>query len=137
MSDISYPVMESAADKLTTATGKKMSDLTLENVLNDTVTAADFAITREALLLQAEVARLASRRALAENFERASELVGVPNETIFEIYELLRPGRAASAEVLKERAQHMRSVHGANRIAAFLEEAAAAYERRSLFRRRY
>jgi propanediol dehydratase small subunit len=137
MSDISYPVMDSAADKLTTATGKKLSDLTLENVLNGTVTAADFAITREALLLQAEVARLASRRALAENFERASELVGVPNETIFEIYELLRPGRAASAEVLQERARHMRDVHGAHRIAAFIEEAAAAYERRSLFRRRY
>jgi propanediol dehydratase small subunit len=137
MSDISYPVMDSAADKLTTATGKKLSDLTLENVLAGTVTAADFSITREALLLQAEVARLASRRTLAENFERASELVGVPNETVFEIYELLRPGRAASAEVLKERAHHMRSVHGANRIAAFLEEAAAAYERRSLFRRRY
>lgn len=137
MSDISYPVMDSAADKLTTATGKKLSDLTLENVLADAVTAADFSITREALLLQAEVARLASRRALAENFERASELVGVPNETIFEIYELLRPGRAASADVLKERARHMRSVHGANRIAAFIEEAAAAYERRSLFRRRY
>lgn len=137
MSEISYPVMDSAADKLTTATGKKLSDLTLENVLAGTVTAADFSITSEALLLQAEVARLASRRALAENFERASELVGVPNETIFEIYELLRPGRAASAEVLKERAQHMRGVYGANRIAAFLEEAAAAYERRSLFRRRY
>lgn len=137
MSDISYPVMDSAADKLTTATGRKLSDLTLENVLAGTVTAADFSITREALLLQAEVARLASRRTLAENFERASELVGVPNETIFEIYELLRPGRAASAEVLKERAQHMRSIYGANRIATFLEEAAAAYERRSLFRRRY
>lgn len=137
MSDIFYPVMDSAADRLTTATGKKLSDLTLENVLAGTVTAADFSITREALLLQAEVARMASRRSLAENFERASELVGVPNETIFEIYELLRPGRAASAEVLRERARHMRDVHGANRIAAFLEEAAAAYERRSLFRRRY
>lgn len=137
MSDISYPVMESAADKLTTATGKKLSDLTLENVLAGTVTAADFSITREALLLQAEVARMASRHALAENFERASELVGVPNETIFEIYELLRPGRAASAGVLKARAEHMRTLYGATRIAAFLEEAAAAYERRSLFRRRY
>lgn len=137
MSDISYPVMDSAADKLTTATGKKLRELTLENVLNGTVTAADFSITREALLLQAEVARLASRHTLAENFERAAELVGVPNETIFEIYELLRPGRAASAEVLKERARFMRSVYGANRIAAFLEEAAAAYERRALFRRRY
>lgn len=137
MRGISYPVMESAADRLTTATGKRLSDLTLENVLAGTVTAADFSITREALLLQAEVARMASRRALAENFERAAELVGVPDETIFEIYELLRPGRAASADVLKERALHMRGVYGANRIAAFLEEAAAAYERRSLFRRRY
>lgn len=137
MSDISYPVMDSAADKLTTATGKKLSELTLENVLNGTVTATDFSITREALLLQAEVARLATRHTLAENFERAAELVGVPNETIFEIYELLRPGRAASADVLMERARFMRSTYGANRIADFLEEAAAAYERRSLFRRRY
>lgn len=137
MSGISYPIMDAAADRLTTATGKRLSDLTLENVLAGTVTAADFSITKEALLLQAEVARLASRHALAENFERASELVGVPNEIIFEIYELLRPGRAASADVLKERAQHMRSTYGATRIAAFLEEAANAYERRSLFRRRY
>lgn len=137
MSGISYPIMDADADRLTTATGKKMSDLTLENVLAGTVTAADFSITKEALLLQAEVARMASRRTLAENFERASELVGVPNETIFEIYELLRPGRAAGADILKERARHMRDVYGATRIAAFLEEAAAAYERRSLFRRRY
>ncbi len=137
MSDISYPVMDSAADKLTTATGKKLRDLTLENVLNGAVTATDFSITREALLLQAEVARLATRHTLAENFERAAELVGVPNETIFEIYELLRPGRAASADVLMDRARFMRSTYGASRIADFLEEAAAAYERRSLFRRRY
>lgn len=137
MSDISYPIMDTAADRLTTATGKRLRDLTLENVMAGEVTAADFSITREALLLQADVARQASRHALAENFERASELVGVPNEIIFEIYELLRPGRAASADVLKERAEHMRTNYGATRIAAFLEEAAAAYERRSLFRRRY
>lgn len=137
MSDISYPIMDTAADRLTTATGKRLSDLTLEKVMAGEVTAADFSITREALLLQADVARQASRRALAENFERASELVGVPSEIIFEIYELLRPGRAASADVLKERARHMRTNYGATRIAAFLEEAAAAYERRSLFRRRY
>lgn len=137
MNGISYPVMEADADKLTSATGRKLSDLTLENVLAGSITAADFSITREALLLQAEVARQASRQALAENFARASELVGVPNDTLFEIYELLRPGRAASAQVLKEKAEHMRSTYGATRIAAFLEEAADAYERRSLFRRRY
>lgn len=137
MSGITYPIMDNDADRLTTATGKNLSELTLDNVMAGKVSAADFSITREALLLQAEVARQASRHALAENFERGAELIGVPNETIFEIYELLRPGRAASAGILKERAAFMRATYGATRIAAFLEEAAAAYERRSLFRRRY
>ena len=44
--------------------------------------------------MQAEIARAAGRPTLARNFERAAELVDVPQDVILQLYELLRPGRA-------------------------------------------
>jgi propanediol dehydratase small subunit len=74
---------------------------------------------------------------LAENLERAAELVGVPQDVIMRTYELLRPGRAPSADELRAAARSLRDDHSAPLMAAFVEEAADAYEARGLFRRRF
>lgn len=137
MSDLAYPIMETNPDALETATGKPFADLTLDNVMSGKLTASDFTITAEALRMQAQVARQVSRKTLADNFDRASELVKVPDAVLMEIYELLRPGRAANAAVLKACAGNLRDTYGAHRMAAFIDQAADAYERRSLFRQRY
>ena len=52
-------------------------------------------------------------------------------------YEVLRPGRAKSRAEILAVAATLRDDHGAERIAAFMEEAAEVYERRGLFRFRY
>lgn len=137
MSGLAYPIMETDPDGLETATGKPFADLTLDNILSGKLAAADFTITAKALRMQAQVARQVSRDTLADNFERAAELVQVPDAVVMEIYELLRPGRAASAAVLKACAQNLRDAYGARTMAAFIDQAADAYERRSLFRQRY
>ncbi|HSM19652.1 MAG TPA: diol dehydratase small subunit, partial [Hyphomicrobiales bacterium] len=64
-------------------------------------------------------------------------MVKVPQQVIMETYELLRPGRAADKGKLMAAAQRLREEFGAERLAAFLEEAADVYDRRGLFRFRY
>lgn len=132
-----YPVAEKRPELVRGPRGKGLDAITLEAVLAGEVTLEDLRITPDALRLQAEVARAAGRPTLAENLERAAELVAVPQEAIMRVYELLRPGRAESAEVLRAAAAELRERHGAPGMAAFVEEAAAVYEARGLFRRRF
>jgi propanediol dehydratase small subunit len=56
---------------------------------------------------------------------------------LLEVYELLRPGRAKSAAELRTAAERLRTEFGAEAAARLIEEAAAAYERRGVFQRRY
>lgn len=132
-----YPVGEKQPGRLRTPAGTPFDMLNLDNLLAGHIDAGEFAITAETLRLQAEVAHAAGRGKLADNFERAAELVSVPQDVILHTYELLRPGRAKSKDELLAAAAKLRREFAAGRIAAFIEEAAAVYERRGLFRRRY
>lgn len=132
-----YPLSEKAPHLVRSQTGLTLADFTVDAVLEGRIGAADLAITPEALRLQADVARASGRDRLAENFERAAELVAVPQEMLLDTYELLRPGRAKSASELRERATLMRRDYGATRIAALIEEAADVCERRGLFTKRF
>lgn len=137
VSTADYPLAEKRPELVTGARGKKLEELTLEAVIDGRVGMEDLRITPEALRLQAEVARSAGRPTLGGNFERAAELTGVPQDVIMSVYELLRPGRARSAEELRAAARMMRESYGAERIAAFIEEAAEVYAGRGLFTRRF
>ena len=97
----------------------------------------DLSITKEALCQQADIARSAGRSTLAENFERAAELVDIPQDTIMRVYELLRPGRAKSKDELIGVATELQKAYGAPLIARFVIEAAEVYERRGLFKNRF
>lgn len=132
-----YPVAEKAPELVTTPTGKPLSDLTVEAVLAGRVKPEDIAITPQALLLQAGIARSVERHTLAQNLERAADLVSVPQDLILETYEMLRPGRAESAQALREQAQMLRRDYGATHIAELIDEAAQVYERRGIFTKRY
>lgn len=132
-----YPLAEKRPELVTGPRGKSLEALTLEAVLEGAVTMEDLRITRAALLQQSQIARAAGRPTLARNFERAAELVDVPQETIMRVYELLRPGRAKSKAELLAAAAELAERHGARRMAAFVTEAGEVYERRGLFRKRY
>ncbi len=132
-----YPLAETQPDKVKGARGKALPELTLNAVLAGDVTIEDLRITPHALHAQADVARDAARPRLANNFERAAELVDVPQDVIMRTYEMLRPGRAKSRAELIEVATLFRATYKAERIARFVEEAADVYEQRGLFSKRY
>ena len=121
-----YPLAETQADAVVGPRGKRLSDITLDAVLDGSITMEDQRLGRDA-----------GRSTLAQNFERASELVNVPQDVIMQIYELLRPGRARTKQQLQDAAAMLRTQYGAMSIAAFVEEAAATYEQRGLFTFRF
>ena len=132
-----YPLSEKRPELIAGQRGKKLSDITLDALVSGEVQMEDLRITSEALHYQADIARAAGRPTLGENFERGAELVAVPGKVIMEIYELLRPGRAAERSVLIEAAKRLRRDYGAAKLADFIEEAADVYERRGLFTYRF
>ena len=132
-----YPLAEKRPELVTGARGKKLDDITLDAVLAGDVTLADLRITGEALLRQGEIAAAAGRPTLGQNFARAADLIDVPQEAVMRIYELLRPGRAKGKADLLAAAEELRTTYKADRMAAFVDEAAEVYEQRGLFKKRY
>ena len=128
-----YPLAEKRPELIRTSTGKKLEDLTLENVLSGKITPQDVRITPDALLMQARVAEVCGRKQLAQNFRRAAELTSVPDERILEIYNALRPYRSTKTELLTI-ADELEQKYNARINAAFVREAADVYERRGRLR---
>ena len=129
-----YPLYGNRGDTLSAASGRPLRDLSLQNTLTEDITSEDYSISTETLRAQAQIARDAGYPQLAQNLERASELTAVPNETLLEMYEMLRPGRC-SFEAYQALAQRLREEFNAGATAAFVEEAAAVYQERGLLRR--
>jgi len=132
-----YPLAQTQPGEVKGARGLSLDDITLDAVIAGKVEMDDLRITADALNAQAEIAEAAGRAALAGNFRRGAELSRVPQEVIMQTYELLRPGRAKDRQTLLDAAERLRRDHGAERMAAFVEEAAEVYERRGLFTFRY
>lgn len=132
-----YPLAEERPDLVRTRRQKTLDDLTLDAIMAGEATLEDLRITPQALRLQARIAEAAGRPMLARNFERAAEIVDVPQDVILGIYELLRPGRAESKAALLAAAGTLRETYGAERMADFIAEAAEVYERRGLFTYRF
>jgi propanediol dehydratase small subunit len=132
-----YPIAETQPDEVIGNRGKPLSSLTMDAVLNGDVTMEDLRITPRALEQQAQISKSVGRSTLAGNFERAAEMAQLPQDEVMAVYELLRPGRAASKDNLLDVAQRLRDEQDAPLLADFVEEAARFYEKRGLFRKRY
>jgi propanediol dehydratase small subunit len=122
-----YPLGSTRPELVRTPGGLSLEELSLHG---EGVEAAELRATPETLRLQADVARAAGRSQLADNLVRASELAGLPDETILEIYTALRPGRSTAAQ-LEDWAEQLES-RGASASAAFVREAATVYAERGL-----
>jgi propanediol dehydratase small subunit len=125
-----YPLGTRRPQLVTTPGGIALSDVTLTAARAGALRAEEMRATPETLRCQADVARSAGRRQLAENLERAAELASVPDDLLLEAYTALRPGRATAAE-LEEWAARLEG-YDAVRTAAFVREAAAVYAERGL-----
>lgn len=131
--DHDYPLAAKRPELLKTPTGKKLSDITLENVLSGEVTAKDVSIAPETLRMQAEIADGVGRTQLANNLRRAAELTAIPDNRILEMYNALRPYRSTKAELFLI-AEEMETKYNATINAAYVREAAEVYERRNRLR---
>jgi propanediol dehydratase small subunit len=126
-----YPLGQKEADTITSRTGKKLSEITLDEVLRGNVTAEDIKISSEMLRRQGQVAAEADNPQMEANFERAAELVNVPDQVILEMYNKLRPNRSTKRELLLM-AQELLEKYHAPHCAKLVLEAAEIYEKRGI-----
>ena len=129
-----YPLQQKRKELLKTATGKSIDELTLEAVMNGSVTADEFRITPQTLEYQAQIGDSIGRPQFASNLRRAAEMTRVGDARLLEMYNALRPNRSTKAELLAI-ADELDTQHDAKICAAFVREAADVYERRGVLRK--
>jgi propanediol dehydratase small subunit len=127
---LDYPLGQKRPDAVTTPSGLRLDEVTVEAMREDKLAWEDLRATPETLRRQAGVAEAVGRTALAGNLMRAAELATVPSETILEIYTALRPHRSGEDE-LEAWAVKLDEA-GAPLTAAFVREASEVYARRGL-----
>ena len=129
-----YPLLENDPESLRAASGKPVTQITLNAVAAGALSDDDLRIRAETLRAQAQVARDAGYGQLATNLMRAAELTAVPNDELLKMYDLLRPGRS-SHDILIALAERLETLYNAAETSQFVREAAAAYQIRGLLRR--
>ena len=122
-----YPFAEYEKDAITSKTGKKFTDITLEEVMKGHIAPDDIKISKDMLKAQGQVAR----EAMEKNFERAAELVDVPDDVILKMYDKLRPNRSTKLELVMM-AQELLEKYNAKNCARLVMEAAEVYEKRGI-----
>ena len=126
-----YPLGEHEKEKITSRTGKKLTDITLDEVMKNRVSADDIKISKEVLKAQGQVAREAGNDPMEKNFERAAALVDVPDDVILKMYDKLRPNRSTKLELVLI-AQELLEKYNARNCARLVMEAAEVYEKRGI-----
>ena len=128
-----YPLGEYEKDNITSKTGKKLSDITLDEVRKNHVEAEDIKISPEVLKAQGQVAREAGNAPMEKNFERAAELVNVPDDVILKMYDKLRPNRSTKLELVTM-AKELLEKYNAKNCARLVMEAAEVYDKRGILK---
>ena len=90
-------------------------------------------ISKETLKLQGKIARQEGRTQLGENFERASELVDIPDEELLIIYNMLRPNRSTREELLNK-AREIREKYNAVACSNLIIDAVNVYSKRGILK---
>ena len=126
-----YPLGEHERDRITSRTGKKLDELSLDEVRKGHVAHDDIKISAEMLRAQGEVADQAGNAPMKKNFERAAELTNVPDDVILRMYNKLRPNRATKTE-LARMAEELLEKYQAPNCAKLVLEAAEVYEKRGI-----
>ena len=126
-----YPLGEYEKDRITSKTGKRLEDITLDEVLKNHVQADDIKISKEMLRAQGQVVKEAGNDPMEKNFERAAELVDVPDDVILKMYDKLRPNRSTKLELVLM-AKELLETYNAKNCAKLVLEAAEVYEKRGI-----
>jgi propanediol dehydratase small subunit len=128
-----YPLYTNHADTLVAASGRLLTEVTVEAATLGDISLDDIQITQQSLRDQAEIARSAGYTQLAQNLERAAELTIVPRDEIITMYQTLRPGRSDFVQLMNL-ADRLEQHYQAVICAQFVREAAAVYQERGMLR---
>ncbi|NOH15595.1 diol dehydratase small subunit [Clostridium cochlearium] len=124
-----YPLLKNKKEILNTKTGKNITEITMEKVINGEIIPDDIKITSEVLIYQAQIAETVERYQFARNLRRAAELTAVPDERVLEIYNALRPYRSTKQELL-DIADELEGKYNAKLNASLVRQAVEVYEKR-------
>ena len=126
-----YPLGESEKEQIRSKTGKKLTEITLDEVMKGHISSDDIKISKEMLKAQGQVAKETDNDPMEKNFERAAELVDVPDDVILKMYDKLRPNRSTKLELV-QMAQELIEKYNAKNCARLVMEAAEVYEKRGI-----
>ena len=113
-----YPLGEHEREQIASKTGKKLDEITLDAVMRNQIAPDDIKISKEMLYAQGQVAKENGNDPMEKNFERAAELVDVPN-------------RSTKLELVLL-AQELLEKYNAKHCARLVMEAAEVYEKRGI-----
>ena len=128
-----YPLAEHERENITSKTGKRFTDITLEEVMKGHISPDDIKISKEILQAQGDVAMETGNAPMKQNLDRAAELVDVPDEVILQMYDKLRPNRSTKLELVLM-AQELLEKYNAKNCARLVMEAVEVYEKRGILR---
>ena len=126
-----YPLGELEKEQIRSKTGKKLTEITLDEVMKGHISSDDIKISKEMLKAQGQVAKETGNDQMEKNFERAAELVDVPDDVILKMYDKLRPNRSTKLELV-QMAQELIEKYNAKNCARLVMEAAEVYEKRGI-----
>ena len=123
---MTFPLGTHHRDEIATQSGRPLTDLSLQQVLQGEVSPKDVSIRFETLVQQARFAREAGYDQVADNLSRAAEMTRIPNDELLAIYEALRPGRSTYYQLLSM-SQRVASMFEAELTSAYIRQAADVY----------
>ena len=126
---LQYPLLDNEPDALVSASGRPVTDITLQAVTEGQLTVDDARVSAHNLSLQADIAEGEGRRELAANFRRAAELTELSEADILRVYNALRPNRSTKEE-LEQLVTELEDQWKAPLTAALVQEALQAYAAR-------
>ena len=126
-----YPLGEYEKERIASKTGKRLDDITLSEVMKNHIGPDDIKISKEMLRAQGQVAKEAGNAPMEKNFERAAELVDVPDDVILKMYDKLRPNRSTKLELVLMAQELIEKYHAKN-CAKLVMEAVEIYEKRGV-----
>ena len=126
-----YPLGEYEKDSIKSKTGRKLTEITLDEVMKGHISSDDIKISKETLKAQGQVARENGSVPMEKNFERAAELVDVPDDVILKMYDKLRPNRSTKLELAMMAQELIEKYHAVN-CAKLVMEAVEIYEKRGV-----
>lgn len=126
-----YPLSEYESENIRSKTGKKFNEITLDEVMKGHVSSDDIKISKDVLKAQGQVALENGSASMEKNFERAAELVDVPDDVILKMYDKLRPNRSTKLELVTMAQELIEKYHAKN-CAKLVMEAVEIYEKRGI-----